>query len=278
MTRFKFLLIGTSLSFIPTLSFAQCVATQDCVTLGYTEASCNGGKGVKCPFGNKWFCFETRAEIENEICTDLGFTESCTGTGQTGSGKSCGGLYAECSCETTYQYACTGIGYAGGAGSACGIKYAQCSCVSGYEWKDGKCQLKISNGAHGDLYYCNGKVVAVKASGMDFYVGMKDLGNAHMSTGKEECSSYVFCGSTKGTLPSISQLRTIYKNKSTLESLLVANGGTKFATNDDYCSATIGTSGVWSSGGFLNRFYSINMSDGSEGGNTNGYIRPILEL
>ena len=38
----KFLLIGTSLSLIPNLTFAQCVATQDCETLGYTETSCNG--------------------------------------------------------------------------------------------------------------------------------------------------------------------------------------------------------------------------------------------
>ena len=277
MTKFQFLLLGTSLSFIPLTVNAQCVETTNCETLGYTETSCNGGKGVKCPFGNKWFCFETRAEIEDEICTDLGFTESCTGAGQTGSGKSCGGLYAECSCETAYQYSCTGTGYAGGAGSACGGKYAQCSCASGYEWKDGKCQLKISNGAHGDLYYCNGKVVAVKASGMDFYVGMTDLGNMNWSTGIEKCSSYVFCGYEKGALPTKNQLLTMYKNKSTLESLLIANGGTKFSTDDDYCSSTSGTSGVWSSGGFLPIRYSVNMADGSEGRDPDGYARPILE-
>ena len=37
--KIKFLLIGTSLSFIPTLTYAQCVATQDCETLGYTETT-----------------------------------------------------------------------------------------------------------------------------------------------------------------------------------------------------------------------------------------------
>lgn len=272
--KLYFLLLGTTVSLFPLNLKAQCVATQDCAALGYTEASCNGGKGVKCPFGNKWACLPTK----ESVCKEEGFTQVCKGTGQIGSGDSCGGLYKKCSCDSSYQYTCTSNNQTSGAGLSCDGKYAACNCASGYEWKGNSCQLKISNGAHGDLYYCNGKVVAVKASGMDFYVGMKDLGNAHMSTGKEECSSYVFCGSTKGTLPSISQLRTIYKNKSTLESLLVANGGTKFATDDDYCSATIGTSGVWSSGGFLNRFYSINMSDGSEGGNTNGYIRPILEL
>ena len=44
--KIRFLLIGTSLSLIPNLTFAQCVATQDCATLGYTETSCNGGNGV----------------------------------------------------------------------------------------------------------------------------------------------------------------------------------------------------------------------------------------
>ncbi len=34
---------------------AQCVATQDCATLGYTEISCESG-GIKCPFGNAWAC------------------------------------------------------------------------------------------------------------------------------------------------------------------------------------------------------------------------------
>ena len=34
---------------------AQCVATTDCASLGYTEASCPNG-GIKCPFGNTWSC------------------------------------------------------------------------------------------------------------------------------------------------------------------------------------------------------------------------------
>ena len=34
---------------------AQCVATQDCASLGYTETSCENG-GIKCPFGDKWAC------------------------------------------------------------------------------------------------------------------------------------------------------------------------------------------------------------------------------
>ena len=166
MTRFKFLLLGTSLSFLPTLSLAQCVATQDCVALGYTETSCNGGKGVKCPFGNKWACLASK----EDVCREEGFTESCTGIGQSGSGKSCGGLYAECSCASTYQYACIGTGYAGGAGSACGGKYAQCMCASGYEWKDGSCQQKAPDYSVckiGMLFYSDGTCSSDKLSGKE---------------------------------------------------------------------------------------------------------------
>ena len=32
-----------------------CTASPDCKSLGYTESSCSDG-GVKCPFGNFWFC------------------------------------------------------------------------------------------------------------------------------------------------------------------------------------------------------------------------------
>ena len=119
-----FLLIGTSLSLIPQTINAQCVATQDCATLGYTETSCSGGNGVKCPFGNKWACFKS----ESEICNDLGFTLPCTGTNQTGVGKACNG------------------------------KYTECSCASGYIWNDSsqKCEDATANCVIGALYYADG--------------------------------------------------------------------------------------------------------------------------
>ena len=127
MTNTKlFLLIGTSLSFIPSLTSAQCVATQDCATLGYTETSCSGGSGVKCPFGNKWACFKSESEIKGQLCTELGFTQTCTGTNQTG-----------------------------GAGKACNGKYTACTCSSGYEWKDGACTT-INTCIIGALYYSDG--------------------------------------------------------------------------------------------------------------------------
>ncbi len=120
--KIHFLLIGTSLSLIPQTINAQCVATQDCATLGYTETSCSGGSGVKCPFGNFWACFKS----ESEVCEKYGFTNTCTGTE-----------------------------YSGGFGATCNGKYYECTCASGYEWDatNGVCKVYHPVCEIGTLYY-----------------------------------------------------------------------------------------------------------------------------
>jgi len=48
---------------------AQCVATQDCASLGYTEASCPNG-GIKCPFGQGFACMGNYGSKDDDInCT-----------------------------------------------------------------------------------------------------------------------------------------------------------------------------------------------------------------
>ena len=265
MNNIKFLLIGTSLSFLSNLAFAQCVATQDCETLGYTETSCSGGKGVKCPFGNKWACIGITAEQ----CGELGFTYDCSEPGKIGVGKDCSGKYQGCTCDSAYAYTCSGTGYAGGSGATCDGKYAQCSCSSGYDWKDGRCQ--INNGeAVGNLYYCNGKVVGVKTSSMNFYLSMADLGSDAFYQASDQCKKYTFCGNLKGILPSKDQLLLVYNQKSQINSLLTANGGSQMS--GIYWTST-------SVGG--NAIYTVSMYDGSTpGAHTDYYdphkIRPIL--
>ena len=242
MTNIKFLLIGTSLSFIPTITFAQCVATQDCETLGYTETSCNGGKGVKCPFGNKWACLTSDAEIEQQFCDKYGF-----------------------------QYTCTGTGYSGGSGTACNGKYTACTCASSYEWNGSSCQKQVLNGAQGELYYCNGSVVGVRATGMDFYIAMKDLGETYWPYANSQCSDYTFCGHRKGILPTKDQLVSMYNNKSQVNTLLSTNGGTKITENY-----------YWSSTYHGRGYYLVNMSYGSVIANQNSsldyYARTVLPV
>ena len=217
-------------------SFAQCVTTQNCVELGYTETSCPDGTGLKCPFGDTFAC--TGGSCAND-CNKLGF-----------------------------KYTCTGTGYVGGSGTTCGGKYAACTCASGYGWSGSSC---ILNGAQGELYYCNGKVVGVRATGMGFYVAMKDLGLISQNVAIGKCQNYSFCGNVKGTLPTREQLLSIYQNKSRVNSLLSTNGGTQL-TDDNYWSSTYYGS---------DDCFFVDMSDGSVhfGYNNCGsisYVRPIL--
>ncbi len=115
---------------------AQCVSTQDCATLGYTETSCPNG-GVKCPFGNKWMCINSG--ITPEQCTELGFTQTCTGTNQTGGGS-----------------------------KVCNGKYNYCTCADGYVWQNGACVVKTCPVpcTIGTLYYsdrtCSDKLESSK--------------------------------------------------------------------------------------------------------------------
>lgn len=60
-TNIKSLLIGASLSLIPTLTYAQCSPAQSCAELGYKETANKGGC-LKCPFGNSWYCPQPKEE------------------------------------------------------------------------------------------------------------------------------------------------------------------------------------------------------------------------
>ena len=78
-----------------------CTLTSSCTALGYKQQTCNGAS-IKCPLDTNYsFCIEQ--------------------------------------CSPSFQYTCSGTGYAGGKGATCGGKYAECTCASGFEWKNGSC-------------------------------------------------------------------------------------------------------------------------------------------
>ena len=96
-------------------AWAQCVSTQDCATLGYTKTSCPNG-GVKCPFGNKWFCSSSGDTYTENECMEL----ACDKLG--------------------FKYTCSGSNISGGKGISCNGKYTSCNCSSGYEFTNGTCK------------------------------------------------------------------------------------------------------------------------------------------
>ena len=114
-----------------------CTATPDCASLGYTQSSCPDNNGVRCPWGDKWFCTKT--------CSEMGFS-----------------------------YTCTGTGYSGGAGEACGGKYASCECAEGYKWENGQCKAEAiweqcsgyaAQCSLGDILFSDGTCSANTVSG-----------------------------------------------------------------------------------------------------------------
>ena len=273
MQKISFLLLGTSLSLVPQTLNAQCVSPiQDCYALGYTQSSCPNGKGVKCPFGSGWYCGGTAAQD----CIKLGYDKDCTGAGESGSGQTCNGKYQSCTCDSSYKYTCSGTGYSGGSGSACGGKYTACTCATSYEWKDGTCQQQVPNGAQGDLYYCNGKVVGVKTSDMDFYVAMQDLGKMDWNSANNQCSSYIFCDSTRGILPNIYQLKTIFENKSTINNLLLTNGGNRFFDDSYYWSSTYNGGSTYNTINMYNGYIYRGIYGWETQDDDILYFRPIL--
>ena len=103
---------------------------------------------------------------------------------------------------------------------------------------------------------------------MGFYVAMKNLGKMNWSSANSQCQNYSFCGNVKGTLPTVDQLKSIYQNKSRVNSLLSTNGGTQL-TNSYY----------WSSTGNDN-YYVVDMSNGNVNSYSyylsDRYVRPVL--
>ena len=101
----------------------QCLKTPSCEELGYTEVACFQNNGVKCPYGDKYFCV----------------------------------------CPMNYKFTCTGENQTGGVGEDCNGKYAACNCSGGLMWGDGACVENCPLGSIlFDDFTCSDDVVSGK--------------------------------------------------------------------------------------------------------------------
>ncbi len=302
------LLTGTML-FLPMTAMAQssnCTPSPDCTALGYTENSCPDGAGVKCPWGNTWFCTKT--------CDELGFS-----------------------------YTCTGTGYAGGSGETCNGKYKSCTCASGYEWKNGRCEEpkpewgKCNGSAKncniGDILYSDGTCSPQNISGktpIAVVVYKSSDGNCAQAMALNSIGNYIWGSydldistlqnftsapdasqdlascenttkiiaadkrtdlaawaaklyNTTGTkpgdwcLPAAGIITSIKNNMSTINNGFNLAGGAQIETYSAYWSSTESNSkGAWNSG--FNYDYGLDgFSYGSNKPNNNE-VRPVLEF
>ena len=120
--------------FFGTEAWAQCVATKDCSTLGYKQSSCDSGKGIKCPFGEAWYC----------PC-DASYIYTCTGTNESPSSAKCGDKYSMCNCATgTHWDSSSGSCVADRASCAIGwIYYSDGTCSAPAAYTTSKTVLGI---------------------------------------------------------------------------------------------------------------------------------------
>ena len=111
----KLILMTSAAIIVPLSGLAEditCTATPNCADLGYTESSCPDNKGVKCPWGEAWFC----PPSPPEVC-EIGSI-----------------LYSDMTCSTKAKAGKTAIGVvvyvdATGAGQAMALK-----SIGSYKW------------------------------------------------------------------------------------------------------------------------------------------------
>ena len=291
----KGLLISTMLVSVAGLEASveaanQCLQTPSCESLGYTQTSCVDNNGVKCPFGNKYFCV----------------------------------------CPVKYAYSCSGTGYAGGKGTACNGKYDECTCINGYEWNNAckKITCKIGDIFYSDKT-CSSDVISGKtpiavviyayAKGGGQAIALKPIGSyawgdsskditslknydSSFSTLKDFAScentrSIIAAGdkgtypaawaaheySTEGTkagdwcLPAAGIWFSYYNAKETINSSLERVGGTKGASNGtcSWTSTESNNNEAWVSG-YLSTDMYAGLYDVYKG---NSYeVRPVIEF
>ena len=160
MTMMMWILVS-SLTMTGTV-YAECTPAPDCVELGYTETSCNGGF-VRCPFDiNKLLC----------IPCDSSYKYACSETGEIGSGTACNGKYIECKCTDGYElvdgacviscaYTLTALPTGCSAADSCvknGTTYYSSTCTtckSGYTISSGTCKANTCSGYYTSKTGCS---------------------------------------------------------------------------------------------------------------------------
>ena len=157
-----------------------CDGFMDCGSMGpeIGAKSCQSGNQIKydnckaCPnLGTLTSC-PAPFSCTYEECSGLWYKSGC----QSGYDWDAGSQTCTQQCSGSYQYTCSGTGYAGGSGEACNGKYKSCTCTSGYEWKDGvckedpkpewgKCNGSAKNCNIGDILYSDGTCSPQRISG-----------------------------------------------------------------------------------------------------------------
>ena len=269
---------------------AECLATKDCSSLGYKQSSCDTGKGIKCPFGEAWYC----------PC-DASYIYTCTGTNESPSTYKCGDKYSQCNCATGTHWD-SGSCVSDRASCSIGdIYYTDNTCVSSAEHNSSKTVLGIvvhvnSDGVGGQImapwpidasgnrlssntsmYWSTSNVntsvpdiTAVNLASTD-YNSCENTNMIRASCDKDVCLaawaaySYAPTDATKNKwcLPAAGIMTNIYNNRDLIDIAISKVGGVAYPSCCTWSSSEYSEGYAWVSS--LNTSYGLD--DGSKDGN-----------
>ena len=287
-----------------------CVPTPTCSTLGYTSSS-SCTNGIKCPFGEAWYCPSGSSQEISNLCLEMGYKYPCTGTGYAGGDWSCNGKYQKCTCAIGYrwenntckQHAVFGqcLGYAKQC-SLGDILFSDGTCsankISGKTpiavvvYKSGNCGQALALKSIGDYEW---GPTSNDISGLTNYTSAssasKDYdscGNSKkiMAAGNKSKYPAVWAAneySTEGTsagdwcLPAAGIFTSYYNNQSVINTGFSRAGGTKFTTSTEaWSSSEYDKTWAWYSN--FSGSYGLDYG-GKTYANSSSYdVRPVIEF
>ncbi|MDO5386289.1 MAG: hypothetical protein Q4F75_03360 [Pseudomonadota bacterium] len=260
--NFNFLLLGTSLSLIPNLLYAQCAET-DCLKLGYTSLQkCDNG--LKCPFGEYWACPKVEEKAVLGQCT--GYAKNCS-VGQI--------LNNDGSCSNNVVNGKTPIGvvvYISGDSDKCGYAMTASPIEKSIMWAP----VYINTGT----FQSSNWQQAIK----DFNVtdNMDAISqSANFGTYPATYAAINYAPSSAPTskgkwmLPTAGILNSLYTNLNTVNNAISKVGGTQLTGNNEH---------IWSSSEYSDLGVWVFWTDNSAGVSPsdkanhmiNHVVRPVL--
>lgn len=308
MIKNKFLLyLLCGVMFSPALALGECKPTQDCRALGYKEAPCPE-RGVKCPFGETWYC---------PIHCEESYRYTCTGANESKGEDSCGDKYSACQCKTNYKWNSTSgkceqievLGVCSGAAKNCKIGQILNSDAS---CSDNKVSGKTPIGVVVAIKDNCGWAMTASPIGKNTWSTMNSSTGAFQTTNwKEAVEDYDACGNTqkilqagnskiyptawavaeyvpngasetkgKWCLPSAGILNSLYTNLNAINNAISKVGGTQLTGDNEH---------IWSSSEYSSNhaWYFCTLNVSSPGGvnwnrkdtNFSDYVvRPVIEF
>ena len=260
----KFLLIGTSLSLIPALTYAQCAAT-DCLQLGYTSLKkCDNG--LKCPFGEYWACPKVEEKAVLGQCT--GYAKNCA-IGQI--------LNSDGTCTSDVISGKSPLGVVVAIKDNCGYAMTASPIAINIKWSSLE---NVSTGIGEEAYWQKA------ITNFDACINTQKIiqqGNSSEYPAAWAAVNYTpsAAPATKGKwcLPAPGMLNSLYINLNTINNTIFNIGGTQFINDSEH---------IWSSSeaGFSAWHFCVGSGADMGGvdtsikyrGNVDNVVRPVIEF